>query len=77
MIRLDLEVLYASALSRLTTAASVFVFVCDCSRKEIALDGADAFNEETPYPGRCRDRGLEPAPGRGIRSASILARSAS
>lgn len=75
MIRLDLEVLYASALSRLTTAASVFV--CDCSRKEIALDGGDAFNEETPYPGRCRDRGLEPAPGRGIRSASILARSAS
>ena len=25
------------------------------------------FNEETRYPGRCRDRGLEPAPGRNVR----------
>jgi glutamyl-tRNA synthetase/glutamyl-Q tRNA(Asp) synthetase len=56
---------YASALSRLAGDASVFV--CDCSRKDIAVDGGDVFNEETPYPGRCRGRGLVPAPGRGIR----------
>ena len=57
--------IYASAVSRLATQASVFA--CDCSRKDIAVDGGDVFNEETPYPGRCRDRGLAPAPGRSVR----------
>jgi glutamyl/glutaminyl-tRNA synthetase len=56
---------YASALSQLSTTSSVFG--CDCSRKDIALDGGDVFNEETRYPGRCRDRGLVPAPGRNAR----------
>jgi glutamyl-tRNA synthetase/glutamyl-Q tRNA(Asp) synthetase len=54
---------YATALSRLSAS----VFACDCSRKDIALDGGDVFNEETRYPGRCRNRGLDPAPGRSIR----------
>jgi glutamyl-Q tRNA(Asp) synthetase len=56
---------YAFALSQLSTTSSVFG--CDCSRRDIALDGGDVFNEETRYPGRCRDRGLEPAPGRNVR----------
>jgi glutamyl-Q tRNA(Asp) synthetase len=61
----DCDEIYASALSRLASEATVFR--CDCSRKDIAVDGGDVFNEETPYPGRCRDRGLAPAPGQGIR----------
>ena len=43
------------------------VFACDCSRKDLARSAGDVFNEETRYPGRCRARGLEPAPGRGLR----------
>jgi glutamyl/glutaminyl-tRNA synthetase len=43
------------------------IFACDCSRKDIAAEAGDAFNEETVYPGRCRDRGLESAPRRGLR----------
>jgi glutamyl-Q tRNA(Asp) synthetase len=54
---------YAAALERL----GADVFVCDCSRKGLAGKGGDVVNQETPYPGRCRDRGLEPAPGRGLR----------
>ncbi len=43
-------------------------YVCDCSRKDISRAvGGDPFNEETPYPGTCRDRGLTPGPGRGWR----------
>ena len=61
----DCGEIYASAMSRLATEASVFI--CDCSRKDLAVDGGDVFEEETRYPGRCRDRGLAPAPGRGVR----------
>jgi glutamyl-Q tRNA(Asp) synthetase len=61
----DCGEVYASAVSRLAAEASVFA--CDCSRRDIAVDRGDAFNEETRYPGRCRDRGLAPAPGRGVR----------
>ncbi|MFL5516785.1 MAG: glutamate--tRNA ligase family protein [Gemmatimonadales bacterium] len=61
----DCAEIYASALSRL--GSETRVFVCDCSRKDIAVDAGDIFDEETPYPGRCRDRGLAPAPGRGVR----------
>jgi glutamyl/glutaminyl-tRNA synthetase len=43
------------------------VFICDCSRKDLARVGGDVFNEETPYTGRCRSRALAPAPGRGVR----------
>ena len=42
-------------------------YACACSRKDIAEVAGDAFNEETRYPGTCRELGLEPAPGRGWR----------
>jgi glutamyl-tRNA synthetase/glutamyl-Q tRNA(Asp) synthetase len=43
-------------------------YVCDCSRRTIAeAAGGDPFNEETPYPGTCRNRALTPGPGRGWR----------
>ena len=61
----DCERDYAAALERLSRAARVYG--CDCSRKEIAAEMGDAFNEETRYPGRCRERGLAPTAGRGIR----------
>ena len=61
----DCEGDYAAALERLSRVARVYG--CDCSRKEIATEMGEAFNEETRYPGRCRDRGLEPAAGRGVR----------
>jgi glutamyl/glutaminyl-tRNA synthetase len=57
--------IYAAALDRL--ARSETVYACDCSRRDIALEAGDPFNRETPYPGRCRTRGLAPAAGRGLR----------
>jgi glutamyl-Q tRNA(Asp) synthetase len=56
---------YAEALARL--GHSERVYACDCSRREIALEAGDPFNQETRYPGRCRDRGLPPGVGRGVR----------
>lgn len=35
-------------------------YPCDCSRKDIAAEAGDVFNEETPYTGRCRTRALDP-----------------
>jgi glutamyl-Q tRNA(Asp) synthetase len=55
---------YEAALARLASHAGVFA--CDCSRKDLAREG-DVLNEETPYTGRCRSRGLARAPGRGVR----------
>jgi glutamyl/glutaminyl-tRNA synthetase len=49
---------YAAALEQLH-AASV-AYVCDCSRRDIAMDSPDVFGEETRYSGRCRSRGLAP-----------------
>lgn len=43
------------------------VYACDCSRKDLAEAAGDAPDRETPYTGRCRDRGLVPGPGRGLR----------
>lgn len=43
------------------------VYVCDCSRKDLAEQLGDVPDRETPYPGRCRERGLAPGPGRGLR----------
>jgi glutamyl-tRNA synthetase/glutamyl-Q tRNA(Asp) synthetase len=43
------------------------VYACDCSRREIAAEAGDLPDLETRYPGRCRDRGLAPGPGRGQR----------
>ena len=56
---------YTSALERL--AARTPVFACDCSRRDLALAEGDVFDEETRYPGRCRDRALAARPGRGLR----------
>jgi glutamyl-Q tRNA(Asp) synthetase len=56
---------YAAALDRLRRTARVYA--CDCSRKEIAADAGDPFNQETRYHGRCRDRGLSLTDGKGIR----------
>ena len=55
---------YEAALERL--AKSFPVYSCDCSRKEIAGE-SDLPDQETRYPGRCRDRNLAPGPGRGLR----------
>ncbi len=43
------------------------VFACDCSRKDLAIESGDIPDIETRYNGRCRDRGLSPRSGRGIR----------
>jgi glutamyl-tRNA synthetase/glutamyl-Q tRNA(Asp) synthetase len=56
---------YAEALDRLR--AKAHVFACDCSRRDLAAALGDVANVETPYTGRCRDRGLEETRGRGIR----------
>ena len=61
----DCAEIYERALEKL--AGRGLVFACDCSRKDIAAEAGDPFNEETAYPGRCRDRGLEAGPGRGVR----------
>lgn len=58
---------YAASLERLGHTAQVYA--CECSRREIAADTGDRLNEETRYPGRCRERGLRPGAGRGIRVA--------
>lgn len=61
----DAPGVYEAALARLAEQATVFA--CDCSRLDLAREAGDAFNEETPYRGRCRTRGLTPGPGRGLR----------
>ncbi len=48
-------------------AARAHVFACDCSRKDLAIESGDIPDIETRYNGRCRDRGLSPGSGRGIR----------
>ena len=62
----DNSLRYETALKCLATRYQVYA--CDCSRKDIAgvLNSPD---EEVRYPGRCRDRGLEPGPGCGLRAA--------
>ena len=56
---------YQAALADLGRRATVFG--CDCSRKDLARIQGDVLDEETRYTGRCRDRGLGPEPGRGVR----------
>ena len=65
-----------------TLAAMHHVYACDCSRREIAAaamangsgaaamangSGTSPINDEVPYTGRCRQRGLVEGPGRGLR----------
>ncbi|MGH7579043.1 MAG: glutamate--tRNA ligase family protein [Gemmatimonadales bacterium] len=52
-----------------TLAGTARTYACDCSRREIAAEGGDSFNQETRYSGRCRDRGLPFGDGVGIRMA--------
>ena len=52
----DRDAVYEEALGRLREAG--LVYACDCSRKQIGA---------ARYPGTCRNRGLDEAPGRGIR----------
>jgi glutamyl-tRNA synthetase/glutamyl-Q tRNA(Asp) synthetase len=61
----DAGATYRTALDALGAAGRTFV--CECSRRDLARAAGDVFNEETRYDGRCRDRGLEPGPGRGVR----------
>ena len=56
---------YSAALEQLRRRATLFA--CDCSRRDVAAVGGDVADVETPYTGRCRDRGLEDAAGRGVR----------
>jgi glutamyl-Q tRNA(Asp) synthetase len=60
----DREAVYAAALRRLAQEARVYA--CDCSRKDIS-GASDVPDQENRYSGRCRDRGLEPGEGRGMR----------
>jgi glutamyl/glutaminyl-tRNA synthetase len=56
---------YTAALDHLRQAG--LVFACSCSRRDLAREVGDVFDQETRYPGRCRTRGLTEAPGRGVR----------
>ncbi len=56
---------YAAALEKLARTARVYA--CGCTRRDIAAEAGDLFNQETRYSGRCRDRGLPFTDGRGIR----------
>jgi glutamyl-tRNA synthetase/glutamyl-Q tRNA(Asp) synthetase len=57
--------IYAAALDRLRRSQRVYA--CDCSRRDIALQAGDVSDEETRYPGRCRERGLAERAGLGVR----------
>ncbi len=56
---------YEAALESLRVAG--LAYVCECSRKDIAAEVPDRFNEEMRYPGTCRGKGLAPRAGRGWR----------
>jgi glutamyl-tRNA synthetase/glutamyl-Q tRNA(Asp) synthetase len=60
----DCGAVYAAAVDRLRERGHA-VYACDCSRKTDASpsDGAPVRT----YSGRCRERGLAPGPGRGLR----------
>ncbi|HVZ49334.1 MAG TPA: glutamate--tRNA ligase family protein [Gemmatimonadaceae bacterium] len=58
---------YAEVLAGLE--ARGLAYPCACSRKDVAAVTGDAFNEESRYPGTCRDRHVDPAstPARRVR----------
>lgn len=62
----DCDGSYRAALEQLARVGRVYA--CGCSRKEIAAESGDPLNEETRYPGRCRDRGLPLTGGNGLRA---------
>jgi glutamyl-tRNA synthetase/glutamyl-Q tRNA(Asp) synthetase len=57
---------YEDALQQLQ-AAGHHLYACDCSRKDEATLAAPSEGGGRPYGGRCRDRGLSPGPGLGLR----------
>ncbi|MFN7985575.1 MAG: glutamate--tRNA ligase family protein [Vicinamibacterales bacterium] len=64
----DRQDIYTAALNRLRDAG--LIYACDCTRRELrdamTADGGVAEGE-LRYSGRCADRRLEWAPGRGLR----------
>lgn len=65
----DNEARYQEAVTRLE-AEGARLYWCDCSRRTVlqALgEDAPGAGEELRYPGTCRDKGLAPGPGRGLR----------
>ncbi len=60
----DSGILYERALAELRDAG--LAYVCECSRRDIAAEVPDRFNEEMRYPATCRKKRLEPGPGRGV-----------
>ncbi len=65
----DNEGRYQDAVRRLA-ALGLPLYWCDCSRRTVVETlGAEApgAGEELRYPGTCRDKGLGPAAGRGLR----------
>ena len=53
--------IYESSLSGLSSLVSGLVYPCICSRHDIAAIVGDAPDVESPYPGTCRIRGVDPA----------------
>jgi glutamyl-Q tRNA(Asp) synthetase len=56
---------YATALDRLERDG--LVYPCRCSRRDVAELVPEVASRESPYPGTCRDLGLAPEPGLGLR----------
>lgn len=63
----DSGAVYEGAVERLRQRGH-HLYYCDCSRSTVAI-GEEPLdpNTERPYPGRCRDRQLDPGPDRGLR----------
>jgi glutamyl-tRNA synthetase/glutamyl-Q tRNA(Asp) synthetase len=61
----DCVEVYAAALERLRRSQRVYA--CECSRRDLALEAGDLFDQETRYPGRCRERDLGERAGLGVR----------
>jgi len=57
---------YEAALAQLR-ASGLHLYGCDCSRRTMDREGGDRPDQETRYAGRCRERGLAPGPGVGLR----------
>ncbi len=71
----DNHQVYASALARLRRTARVYA--CDCSRREIAAEAGDPFNEETPYPVAVATAGWRSSRGAAFAWCSTRAKSGS
>jgi glutamyl-tRNA synthetase/glutamyl-Q tRNA(Asp) synthetase len=61
----DSDEIYTAAVDRLRRTQRVYA--CDCSRRDIAVEAGDVSDQETRYPGRCRERRLAERAGLGVR----------